>query len=385
MIPVQDPKPGERGFALLVIFLLAGAVALMLYMQMPRVAFEAQRDKEQLLIDRGEQYKRAIQEYFVQFKKYPSKIEDLENTNNQRFLRRRYIDPMTGKDDWRLIHVNAAAQLTDSLVQPAPTASGASGASGAAGSGASGSSGSMGIGLFSSGPSGDPGPTVNAAVFQRPSDRTFSNQNAPAQPVDPNDPRYWPPITLNPIQASGPPGAPGSPVAGVGTSIPGVPTGASGTLALPGLNPPPQGQVPGQVPGQPGFLVPGAAVQATPPGGQVQLAGQGAAQNPALTSINSSLTGSQNNSSTQMGGGLAGVASPFKGPSIKIYNQQQKYQQWEFIFKLSNGSAAPTGSANPLQNGQPGQPNPSGASGALGTPTTTTGTAPATANPFPQQ
>jgi type II secretory pathway pseudopilin PulG len=114
-------RDNERGFALLIVFLLAAVVALMLYQQLPRVAFESQREKEQLLIDRGEQYKRAIQMYFVAFKKYPSKIEDLENTNNKRFLRRRYIDPMTGKDEWRLIHVNAAGQLTDSQVQKPPS------------------------------------------------------------------------------------------------------------------------------------------------------------------------------------------------------------------------------------------------------------------------
>ena len=55
-------KPeGERGFALLIVFLLAAAVAVMLYQQMPRVAFESQREKEQLLIDRGQQYIRGIQ------------------------------------------------------------------------------------------------------------------------------------------------------------------------------------------------------------------------------------------------------------------------------------------------------------------------------------
>src|ERR1700760_1750158 len=104
-------KRGERGFAMLIVFLLAAPVALMLYQQMPRVAFESEREKEQLLQDRGQQYVRAIQLYYTAFKKYPSKIEDLENTNNKRFLRRRYIDPMTGKDKWRLIHANAAGQL----------------------------------------------------------------------------------------------------------------------------------------------------------------------------------------------------------------------------------------------------------------------------------
>ncbi len=112
-------KDGERGFALLIVFLLAAAVALMLYQQMPRVAFESEREKEQLLQDRGKEYVRGIQLYYTAFKKYPTKLEDLENTNNKRFLRRRYIDPMTGKDEWRLIHVNGAGQLTDSVVQKA--------------------------------------------------------------------------------------------------------------------------------------------------------------------------------------------------------------------------------------------------------------------------
>ena len=58
-------KTGERGFALLIVFLMAAAIALMLYQQMPRVAFESERDKEELLIDRGEQYKRAIQLYLA--------------------------------------------------------------------------------------------------------------------------------------------------------------------------------------------------------------------------------------------------------------------------------------------------------------------------------
>ncbi len=102
----------ERGFALLIVFLMAAAVALLMYAQVPRVAFESQRDKEQVLMDRGNQYKRAIQLYVAAVKKYPGKIEDLENTNDKRYLRKRYVDPMTGKDEWRLIHVSSAGMLT---------------------------------------------------------------------------------------------------------------------------------------------------------------------------------------------------------------------------------------------------------------------------------
>src|SRR5262249_11243832 len=117
MSPVK--KSEERGFALLVVFLMAAAIALMLYVQMPRVAFESERDKEQLLIDRGEQFKRAIQLYIIANKRYPARLEDLENTNDKRYLRKRYIDPYTGKNEWRLVHTNGM-YLTDSLVQKPP-------------------------------------------------------------------------------------------------------------------------------------------------------------------------------------------------------------------------------------------------------------------------
>ena len=114
----------ERGFALLLIFALAAAVALLLYRELPRVAFEAQRDKEQLLIQRGESYQRAIQLFVRKFKKYPAKIEDLEETNQIRFLRKRFIDPMTGKSEWRLIHMGPGGVFTDSLTHKPPSLDG---------------------------------------------------------------------------------------------------------------------------------------------------------------------------------------------------------------------------------------------------------------------
>src|SRR5437764_5414569 len=110
---------GEQGFALLLVFLLAAAVALMLYIQLPRVAFESERDKEQVLIDRGEGYKRGIQLFYLANRRYPTTLEELEKLGDKRFLRRRYKDPITGKDEWRLIHSNGAF-LTDSIIQKPP-------------------------------------------------------------------------------------------------------------------------------------------------------------------------------------------------------------------------------------------------------------------------
>ena len=56
-------------------------------------------------IHRGQQYVRAIRVYYSLVGSYPASLEALEKTNNQRFLRQGYIDPLTGKSDWRLIPV----------------------------------------------------------------------------------------------------------------------------------------------------------------------------------------------------------------------------------------------------------------------------------------
>jgi hypothetical protein len=56
------------------------------------------------MIHRGVQYSRAIRGYYKKFGRYPTKLEDLENTNNLRFLRQRYKDPMNKNKDFRLLH-----------------------------------------------------------------------------------------------------------------------------------------------------------------------------------------------------------------------------------------------------------------------------------------
>src|SRR4051812_40312939 len=106
----------ERGFAILLVFMMAAAVAIMLYMELPRAAFEAQRMKEETLIDRGNQYIRGIQLYVAKNKRYPPNMDELEKSGSIHYLRHRYKDPMTGADEWRLIHTDGT-RLTDSLVQ----------------------------------------------------------------------------------------------------------------------------------------------------------------------------------------------------------------------------------------------------------------------------
>ena len=417
----------ERGYALLTVFLMAALIAFYLYAQIPRVAFESERDKEQTLIDRGEQYKRAIQLYVTAVKKYPAKIEDLENTNDKRYLRRRYIDPYTGKDEWRLIHVNAGGQLTDSLVQKPPAAPGANGqmtggpltASGTAASGTP------------AGTSTDPNATaadpndVNAAVRRRPSDVVGQAYTQPVE-ADPNNPATWAPITITaPTGTNGgvaPTGQPPSGAVGFNGGLNGqMPGQMPGLIGMPGQ----PGMVGGfPLPGQPGFnptqnqfkvdasgnLVPvtptqtGAVINSqtggvqntptpfgAPPAGGMNApgnpVGNGAAQNAATTAINNMLTNPNPQAGAGLGtsagmttGGIAGVASMYKGPSIKIYGGRQKYQEWEFIFKLDNGNGAGGQPANPLTPGQNGLNPQNGTTPAAGS-TTGGSTTPTPANP----
>src|ERR1700740_814584 len=102
----------ERGSALLIVFLFAAVLAISLYIEMPSVAFEAKRAKEQLLIDRGTEYAHAVKLFYRKFRSYPASINALENTNRMRFLRHRFKDPITGEENWRLLPARPGCPVT---------------------------------------------------------------------------------------------------------------------------------------------------------------------------------------------------------------------------------------------------------------------------------
>ena len=74
----SPPRRKDSGYALLLVLLMGAVIAITLYMEIPRIAFDSQRQKEQLLIERGEQYKRAIQLFVKANNRWPGRIEDLE-------------------------------------------------------------------------------------------------------------------------------------------------------------------------------------------------------------------------------------------------------------------------------------------------------------------
>ena len=171
----------EDGYVLLAVIFLTVLLLITLSIAAPKIARSIQRDKEMETIQRGEQYKRALKLYYQQFGSYPTSLDQLVETNQVRFLRKKYKDPLTGKADWKPVlfgqaHVRplgffgqplmtvglagtasmyamSASTTTDANGVPvaSPDQSGTSGAAGSSGFGSNSGFGASGSGFGSSG------------------------------------------------------------------------------------------------------------------------------------------------------------------------------------------------------------------------------------------
>jgi len=97
--------------------IMATVLLISLAAVLPSVYQEAQREKEQELIFRGNQYARAIYLFHNQMGRFPVSVKELLSTNGQRFLRHAYRDPMTPSGKWRFIHATATGIPIDSRTQ----------------------------------------------------------------------------------------------------------------------------------------------------------------------------------------------------------------------------------------------------------------------------
>src|ERR1700728_912752 len=93
----------EQGYVLLTLMLMVTLMVIAAAVAAPTIAFEVRRDREQEMIHRGVQYSRSIRNYFKKYGRYPTRLEDLDNTNNLRYLRKHYKDPVT-EQDFKLLH-----------------------------------------------------------------------------------------------------------------------------------------------------------------------------------------------------------------------------------------------------------------------------------------
>lgn len=204
------PQPSsEQGFMLLGLIVAVALILIALSVAASKEAFTLRREREVESARRANQYVRAIQLYYKKFGRYPGSIEQLENTNNIRFLRQRYVDPLTGKADYRLIPVGqnqttvkgffgeplagiasaglgAAAGMQSNGIGGAAGASGAFGASGATGptgatgpAGSTNASGSSGAFGGSSGAFGGSSGLGSAAGMQSPTGMGLPGSTGP--------------------------------------------------------------------------------------------------------------------------------------------------------------------------------------------------------------
>jgi type II secretory pathway pseudopilin PulG len=385
----------QRGFALLFIFALAGIIAILLYNELPRAVFESQRAKEDLLVSRGQEYQRGIQLYYRKFRKYPATMEELEKSSGVRFLRRRYPDPFTGKDDWRLVHVGPTGQFTDSkVIKPPQPAQGSS------------------LSTSTTDPNQFQQQDPNDPAFRRRASDVSASEigSAPGlaggSPADPNQQNLGaPPPPGGTVNNPGFPGRtmPGVPanspypsysVGGVGsvgsyptappqsissglpnTSLPSASIssqqGGMQSTPIPNLNPGgyPQNTQPGQRPLTAEQISPALNViqnlltrPRTPPPGIGQEGGMGAnplgpITNPGGTFLASGPAAGAGNGQFG-GGGIAGVASKKEGKGIKIINERERIEEWEFIYDWGKDRGGRPGSNAQGQNQMPGGMNP---------------------------
>jgi type II secretory pathway pseudopilin PulG len=127
---VRARMGGERGFTLVGLLVIMLIIGIMTTVVARSWRIAAKADKEQELLWRGRQFRLAIKRYYdskevpshVGLNIYPSELKDLlkdpRSPGVHRYLRKIYIDPMTGKDDWVLVfddkqHIKGVHSLSD--------------------------------------------------------------------------------------------------------------------------------------------------------------------------------------------------------------------------------------------------------------------------------
>jgi type II secretory pathway pseudopilin PulG len=322
---VSQLRHRDSGYILLTLLFFVAVLAVLAASMAPLITFQIKREREEEMIHRGVQYSRAVRRYFKKFGRYPTRIEDLESTNNLRFLRKRYKDPITG-EDFKLLHYGdvkmfgaggIAGAIPAGAAGQGPGAFGAQGGFGAqAGPGAGGFGPNRAGGAFSGfGPTG--------GVNQAPVGTANTN---PATNSDPSAP---------------------------------VNAGSTGT---------------GGVAGSGATGTPGDSSSTNNPSGNSSSSGSGSDSQNGSNTSNSNNSNNSNGPGGQVfgGGPIVGVASTSEKETIREFNKKHHYNDWQFIYdpNTDRGGLLNTPNQPPLQNTstQPGQNGTNGMPGMPGAP-----------------
>jgi type II secretory pathway pseudopilin PulG len=275
--PTRRRKRQEGGYVLLAILFALTLLVIALAVAAPRVTTAVRRTQEDELIHRGEQYALAIRRFYKKFGRYPSSVDQLDNTNNIRFLRRHYLDPLTGKDDWTLIQYGQARPPLGFFGQKVTNIGGVN---------------PSGPGL---------GPSTIGTGSSSSTSSTFGPNSPSSVFSSPN---------------SGGPGSTGL-NSGLSNSLNSGGTGASGASGATGPS--------------------------------------GTAGNP--------ISGDQLSGKTFGGGAVVGVSVPSQKESLKLFEQQDHYNSWQFVYDPTMDPTLRGGLGTGAATGIPGATGITGATG----------------------
>src|SRR5262245_43192088 len=109
----------EAGYTLAVVMVFTSVVLFTLSGAVINWQKAMQREREEELIYRGKQFMRAVELWQRKFPgTYPTTVDALLSTNNTRFLRKKWKDPITNSDDWRLIKMNPDGSVSGLTIIP---------------------------------------------------------------------------------------------------------------------------------------------------------------------------------------------------------------------------------------------------------------------------
>jgi type II secretory pathway pseudopilin PulG len=329
--PIGEPGTGaarrqrDGGYLLLAILLMMALMIIAATIVAPRVVQQIKRDREEEMIHRGTEYARAIKKYYKKFGSYPSTLEQLDTTNQIRFLRKRYKDPLTKDGKWKLLNYGDIATLLNAAAPGTPAAALAS------------QNGLSPGGGLTTGASASGSP-FSSSLQQQQQQAQQSNSFASGSSASSSQGNQDPNIIYSP---------------GTGPNNQGAGTQASSADSGQGASGGQQSNSPFGQSGAPGSNRPGS-------------------NNPAGNSpfAQNTTGGGQ----TFGGGAIVGVASLSKDPTIRIYNKKKTYNEWQFIYNpiMDQANVLLRGPYQPItiggaQIGTPaGQMNGQQQSGAFG-------------------
>jgi type II secretory pathway pseudopilin PulG len=251
----QHSRTSESGYALAVLLVGIAVMSVLMSAVMPAWQHQIQREKEAELVFRGEQYARAIGLFQRKYGgAFPPSLDVLLE---QKFLRRKYKDPMTPDGEFQILFQAIQAPGQPGAGQPGAAAPGLGqpAAPGQPGGGAPAAFGPGGtVQLTPLQPSGGPGVATGAIGARGGVIGVASKSKEKSIRLYNGQDRYdrWHFVYTAAAQAVGVPGA-----AAPGVGVPGS--------RVPGATTPGQPQAPGPSPGRPGSR-PGGSPGPRPPG-----------------------------------------------------------------------------------------------------------------------